>query len=160
MLPRRAQGRETSAAQDHLRHATEKRRRLEQTGIRQLNRQSECRSDEPAASKLLELDQDFTAQWTRARSEDHTPKTPYGPIGVPGINIPARRLWYLIPVSYCTVRYYSDYRPVYLNVEVTTKIKGGAPGAQVNLKQTKFTVTLMYNTRHRRKLKAKQNGKF
>ena len=69
MLPRRA-GRHLH---DHLRHATEKRRRLEQTGIRQLNRQSECRSDEPAASKLLELDQDFTAQlqalvqaqWTR-----------------------------------------------------------------------------------------------
>ena len=53
-------------------------------------------------SKLLELDQDFTAQWTREPYSENA-------IGVPGINTPARRLWYLIPVSYCTVRYWYRY---------------------------------------------------
>ena len=82
--------------QDHLRHATEKRWRLEQTGIRQWNRNAVL------MSKLLELDQDFTAQWTREPYSENA-------IGVPGINTPARRLWYLIPVSYCTVRYWYRY---------------------------------------------------
>ena len=82
--------------QDHLRHATEKRWRLEQTGIRQWNRNAVL------ISKLLELDQDFTAQWTREPYSENA-------IGVPGINTPARRLWYLIPVSYCTVRYWYRY---------------------------------------------------